>query len=71
MTQSNNTSHACTHIASARLAPYESGISGNFEMPIHIGKLIACWDKPQFVAPSDACHMREDDYVVGVEHKGA
>jgi hypothetical protein len=39
-------------------------------MPLHIGKLIACWDRPQYVTPKDAAHMRTDDYVVGVEHAG-
>lgn len=71
MTQTTNTPNACTHIASARLAPYEPDISANFEMPCHIGKLIACWDRPQFVASLDATHMRDDDYVVGVTHGGA
>ncbi|MCF7975867.1 MAG: DUF3179 domain-containing protein [Phycisphaerae bacterium] len=69
MTQSK-TAYPCTDIAAARLAPFEPGISSNFEMPIHIGKLIACWDRPQFVTPKDATHMRTDDYVVGVEHAG-
>ena len=70
MTQTKHSTHACTHIASARLAPYEPGISANFELPCHIGKLIACWDRPQFVTPPDATHMRDDDYVVGVTHGG-
>jgi hypothetical protein len=51
------------------LAPYEPKISGNFEIPLHIGKLIAAWDRPEFITAADATHMRDDDYVVGVEYK--
>ena len=61
---------SCSDIAAARLAPYDPKIAGNFEMPIHIGKLIASWDRPKFVPADTATHMRDDDYVVGVRHKG-
>ncbi len=61
---------ACGHVAAERLAPYERRISENFEIPLHIGKLIAAWDRSQFVPASDAAHMRGDDYVVGLEYKG-
>jgi len=60
----------CGPKAAARLAPYESKISGNFEMPMHVGKLIACWDRPTFVGAPEATHMRGDDYVVGLVYKG-
>jgi hypothetical protein len=61
---------ACSDTAAHRLAPYEAKIAGNFEIPLHIGKLIAAWDRPKFVTVTDATHMRDDDYVVGVEYKG-
>jgi len=60
----------CSAIAANRLAPYEKKISNNFEIPIHIGKLIAAWDRPKFVKAAQATHMRNDDYVVGVEYQG-
>lgn len=66
----NHVTAACGATAASRLAPYERRISDNFEIPIHIGKLIAAWDRPRFVAAQDATHMRDDDYVVGLEHKG-
>ena len=69
MTVAENTL-ACGRKAAARLAPYEERISRNFEIPLHIGKLIAAWDRPAFVAAADATHMRDDDYVVGLEYKG-
>ncbi|MHC4520026.1 MAG: DUF3179 domain-containing (seleno)protein, partial [Planctomycetota bacterium] len=61
---------ACGSKAADRLAPYEERISRNFEIPLHIGKLIAAWDRPEFGAAADASHMRDDDYVVGLEYKG-
>ncbi len=61
---------ACGELAAAQLAPYEPDISANFEIPIHIGKLIASWDQPAFVVADKADHMREADYVVGIVHKG-
>jgi len=61
---------ACGRTAADRLAPYERQISGNFEIPLHIGKLIAAWDRAKFVPATDATHMRADDYVVGLEYKG-
>jgi hypothetical protein len=61
---------ACGTPAAGRLAPYEPRISANFELARHVGKHIACWDTPAFVAAADAAHMRSDDYVVGLEHKG-
>ncbi|MHC5139444.1 MAG: DUF3179 domain-containing (seleno)protein [Planctomycetota bacterium] len=60
----------CSDIAAGRLAPYEPKISGNFELPMHVGKLIAYWDRSKFVTVDKAIHMRPDDYVVGVEYKG-
>lgn len=62
--------HHCGPKAAARLAPYEARVSGNFEMPMHVGKLIACWDRPTFVGAPDAKHMRDDDYVVGLVFQG-
>ena len=56
--------------AFARLAPHVPSISGNFEIPMHVGKLIAAWDRPKFVAAESAIHMRDDDYVVGLVHNG-
>jgi len=60
----------CSAVAADRLAPYEKRISDNFEIPIHIGKLIAAWDRPKFVSAAQATHMRNDDYVVGLEYQG-
>lgn len=60
----------CSDIAAKRLAPYDPKISENFEIPIHIGKLIAAWDRPQFISMEGATHIRDDDYVVGFEYKG-
>ncbi len=65
-----NTTLMCGRRAADRLAPYEPQISDNFEIPLHIGKLIAAWDRPKFVAAAEACHMRADDYVVGLEYGG-
>lgn len=61
---------ACGRAAAERLAPYDRRISENFEIPLHIGKLIAAWDRPHFVSVPGATHMRDDDYVVGIEYKG-
>ena len=60
----------CGDTAAGRLAPYEPKISGNFELPLHVGKLIACWDDPKVTTVDQAAHMRPDDYVVGLEYKG-
>jgi hypothetical protein len=60
----------CSVLSAARLAPHDPKIAGNFEIPIHIGKLIAAWDRPKFVDAAQATHMRDDDYVVGVEYQG-
>lgn len=60
----------CSTISADRLAPYEKRISDNFEIPIHIGKLIAAWDRPKFVGAAQATQMRDDDYVVGLEYQG-
>jgi hypothetical protein len=60
----------CGERAAGQLAPYDPAISANFEIPVHIGKLIASWDRPAFVDADKADHMREDDYVVGIVHKG-
>lgn len=56
--------------AFANLAAHEPDISRNFEIPMHVGKLIAAWDRPKFVPAAEAGHMRPDDYVVGLRHKG-
>ena len=56
--------------AAAHLEAYEARISGNFEIPVHIGKLVAQWDSPEFVHATQASQMREDDYVVGLVHNG-
>ena len=61
---------ACGETAASRLAPYEKRISGNFEICRCVGKLIAAWDRPEFIEAAAARHMRDDDYVVGVEHRG-
>lgn len=61
---------ACGTVAAGRLAPYDAAIAANFEIPLHIGRLIAAWDRPMFVPADRAGHMREDDYVVGLEYKG-
>jgi hypothetical protein len=60
----------CGTAAANRLAAYEPKIAANFELPLHVGRLIASWDRPKFIPASDSSHMRNDDYVVGVEHKG-
>jgi len=60
----------CGDASAGRLAPYDPKVSENFEIPIHIGKLIAAWDRPLFVRASEAAHMRDDDYVVGLGYKG-
>jgi hypothetical protein len=61
---------ACGAAAASRLAAYEPKIAANFELPLHVGRLIASWDRPKFIAAADANHMRDDDYVVGIEYKG-
>ncbi|MHC4353395.1 MAG: DUF3179 domain-containing (seleno)protein, partial [Planctomycetota bacterium] len=60
----------CGATAAGRLAVHDPKIAANFEIPLHIGKLIASWDNPEFVAAANATHMRDDDYVVGIEYKG-
>ena len=52
--------------AAAQVSPFNPRISSNFEIPIHIGKRISCWDRPEFVPGEAALHMRADDYVVGL-----
>ncbi|MHC4354594.1 MAG: DUF3179 domain-containing (seleno)protein [Planctomycetota bacterium] len=59
----------CSETAASRLAVHEPKIAANFEISLHIGKLIAAWDNPEFVAAAKATHMRDDDYVVGIEYK--
>lgn len=61
---------SCTAAAAARLAPYVPAIAANFEIARCVGKLIAAWDRPTFATPAAAAHMRPDDYVVGLVHKG-
>ena len=56
----------CGPSAAARVSPFIPRISKNFELPIHVGKWISAWDKPQFVPGEAARHMRDDDYVVGL-----
>lgn len=52
------------------LEPYQQAICGNFEIPVHVGRLIAQWDHPEFIDAVPADHMRESDYVVGLVHRG-
>ena len=56
--------------AAGHLEAYRPRISQNFELPIHIGKLVAQWDTPEFVPVPSASHMRREDYVVGLMYKG-
>ena len=56
--------------AAAHLENYQPGISANFEIPLHVGKLVAQWDSPEFASAADALGMRGDDYVVGLVHHG-
>ena len=60
----------CGADSAARLAKFDLRISANFEICRCVGKLIAAWDRPVCVAAAVAAHMREDDYVVGLEHGG-
>jgi hypothetical protein len=69
MTVAEN-SLTCSATAAGRLALYEPRIAANFEIPVHVGKLIAAWDGPEFVAAAAASYMRDNDYVVGLEYKG-
>ncbi len=39
-------------------------------MPSHFGRMIAFWDKPEFVPADKSTHLRDDDYVVGLIYKG-
>ena len=41
-----------------------------FKLPRKMGEAIAGWDAPEFVGAATASHMREDDYVMGVVHRG-
>ncbi len=52
--------------AAGHLETYQARISGNFEIPAHVGKHVAQWDTPKFISASLASGMREDDYVVGL-----
>ncbi len=56
--------------AAGHLEAYRGRISQNFELPIHIGRLVAQWDEPEFVPAPNASRMRDHDYVVGLVHKG-
>ena len=56
--------------AAEHLETYQPQISENFEIPAHVGKLVAQCDKPEFVSESSDSSMREDDYVVGLELNG-
>ena len=37
---------------------------------MHFGRLIASWDKPEFVPAGKAIDMRDEDYVVGLVYRG-
>lgn len=56
--------------AAANLEVYRPRITGNFEIPAHVGKLVAQWDSPEFISRDNASGMREDDYVVGLVLNG-
>lgn len=56
--------------AASRLEPYRPQIFQNHELPGHFGRLMSAWDDPKFVRASEARHMREDDYVLGLVHQG-
>ena len=60
----------CGRTAALNLEPYDVEISGNFEIPLHIGRSIAFWDDPDFSPASKATFMRPDDYVVGMTFAG-
>lgn len=50
--------------------PFDKAAYNRFQLPARIGAVITSWDDPQMVAPSEASHMREDDYVVGLVLRG-
>lgn len=52
--------------AAGHLEGYDAGISANFELALHIGKLVAQCDAPEFSRASAASLMRPGDYVVGI-----
>jgi hypothetical protein len=60
----------CGAPAANHLEPYSPEICGNFEVPSHFGRMIAFWDRPEFVPAATARHLRDDDYVVGLIYKG-
>jgi uncharacterized protein DUF3179 len=41
-----------------------------FKLPRRMGEAIAAWDAPEYVPGVKATHMREDDYVIGIVHRG-
>ena len=57
-------------VAATHLTPNRKKSSESFEMPMLIGCTIAAWDAPQFTTANNAKHMRPQDYVVGLQHKG-
>ena len=61
---------SCGSKAASHLESYVRQISENFELPVHIGRLIAAWDDPEFVRAEEAHHMCDLDYVVGLVYKG-
>lgn len=44
---------------------------GRYKIPMKIGEAISGWDDPQMVPARNAYHMRADDYVIGMEFRGA
>ena len=67
---SSSDEQMCGQRAAGRVSPFIQRISKNFELPIHVGKWISCWDNPEFVPGQAAQHMRADDYVVGLVVEG-
>jgi hypothetical protein len=49
---------------------FDRGAYDRFALPTRIGEAIASWDHPVTVAADRADHMRDDDYVIGVLHRG-
>ena len=60
----------CGVEAASHLEPYRPRDAEAFELPRHFGRMISAWDRPEFVPADSADHMRDDDYVVGLVHRG-
>jgi hypothetical protein len=61
---------ACGDIAAGRLQPWSAAVARPFELPLRFGCAIASWNRPEFVPADEADHVRDDDYVVGLVHRG-